>query len=199
VDRLVKEVARDRVLEDDEIKAFCHACDYLGYPYGPMFKLLILTGQRRGEVAGMRRSEINLDKRLWTIPRERSKNDKQHLVHLSPLALQIIESIPDLGDALFGTVNNFGMIKRRLDVEMTAQHGSAVEHWTLHDLRRTAASGMAQLNVPPHVVDKILNHTSSALRGIALVYNRYSYVTERQEALDLWARHIQKLVKRAVL
>ena len=147
----------------------------------------------------MRRSEINLEKRRWTIPRERSKNDKAHVVHLSPLALQIAESVPNLGDMLFGTVNDFGRMKRHLDVAITNQHGSALEHWTLHDLRRTCASGMAQLNVPPHIVDKILNHTSSALRGIALVYNRYSYVSERQEALDLWAQHVQKLVKRAVL
>jgi integrase len=195
VDRLVKEIARDRILEDEEILAFWHATETLGYPYAPMFKLLLLTGQRRGEVAGMRWAEINREKRLWTIPRERSKNDKAHFVHLSPLALQIIEAVPNTGDALFGTPNNFNLVKQRLDAEMIERHGSAIEHWTLHDLRRTAASGMAQLNIPPHVVDKILNHTSSNLRGIALVYNRYQYLDERQNALDAWAQRVEGLVK----
>jgi len=199
VRRRVKEVPRDRLLDDDELVRFWGACDAMGLPFGPLFQLLLLTAQRRDEVGGMRRSELDLEKRIWTIPGERTKNDKVHTVHLSDLAIEIIERLPQIGDAdlLFTTnettpVSGFSKAKDRLDTLM----GDPPE-WILHDLRRTATSGMARLGIAPHVVDKILNHTAGTIRGVAAVYNRYQFEPERKAALEAWARFVESLVRPA--
>src|SRR4029077_19722453 len=156
VDKVVKEIARDRVLEDDEIVAFWAACGELDWPFGPLYKLLLVTAQRRDEVAGMKWDEIDLKKRVWIIPRERAKNDRAHEVHLSDLAIEIIEGVQQSSPLLFTTngerhVSGYSRSKTTLDRHM------GIDDWILHDLRRTAATGMAKLNIPPHVVDKILN------------------------------------------
>ena len=197
VRRRVKEVPRDRLLDDDELVRFWGACDAMGLPFGPLFQLLLLTAQRRDEVGGMRRSELDLEKRIWTIPGERTKNDKVHTVHLSDLAIEIIERLPQIGDAdlLFTTnettpVSGFSKAKDRLDTLM----GDPPE-WILHDLRRTATSGMARLGIAPHVVDKILNHTAGTIRGVAAIYNRYQFEPERKAALEAWARFVESLVR----
>ena len=198
VRRRVKEVPRDRLLDDDELVRFWGACDAMGLPFGPLFQLLLLTAQRRDEVGGMRRSELDLEKRIWTIPGERTKNDKVHTVHLSDLAIEIIERLPQIGDAdlLFTTnettpVSGFSKAKDRLDTLM----GDPPE-WILHDLRRTATSGMARLGIAPHV-DKILNHTAGTIRGVAAVYNRNQFEPERKAALEAWARFVESLVRPA--
>ncbi len=166
-------------------------------------KMLLLTAQRKGEVAGMCRSEINMEKRHWVIPSERCKNGKAHIVHLSPQAVELIQSLPDTGgDFLFtlnGTslINGFATMKPRLDKLIAAQSGD-LQPWTFHDLRRTAASGMAQLGIAPHVLDRVLNHTSGTISGVAAIYNRFQYLDERQHALDLWAQHVEAVVKSKV-
>ena len=163
-----KERARDRALTDDEVRWFWLACGEVGWPFGPIFKLLLLTAQRRDEVGGMNWSEIDLDKRTWTLPRNRAKSDRGHEVPLSDAAIQILCSLQrtSVGNAereLVFTVtgktpvSGFGNAKRRLDAVMLATKRAeigakvdAVPQWTLHDLRRTAATGMARLNFPPH-------------------------------------------------
>jgi len=193
----VKEVARDRVLDDDELVRFWAACDAMGLPFGPLFQLLLLTAQRRDEVGGMRWSELDLERRIWTVPGERTKNDKVHMVHLSDLAIEIIEQLPQIGDSdlVFTTnektpVSGFSKAKSRVDKLM----GDPSE-WILHDLRRTAASGVARLGVAPHVVDKILNHTAGTIRGVAAVYNRFEYLPERKAALEAWGRFVETLIR----
>lgn len=193
-----KETSRDRVLTDDEIKKVWSAWDQLGWPFGPMFKLLLVTGQRRSEVAAMKWSDINGE--TWIIPRELAKNDRTHDVPLSSLALDIIESVPRVGkrDYIFSTngvrpASGFGRPKKRTDSL------SGVTGWRLHDLRRTAASGMARLGVAPHVVEKILNHSSGTISGVAAVYNRHGYEDEKHDALNTWAMTIQKLAKNGTL
>jgi integrase len=198
---LAREVARDRVLSDDEIKLFWRATELLGWPFGPLAKLLLLTAQREGEVAGMRRSEIDLDKRTWTIPSERAKNGKAHIVHLSALAVEVIEAVPNLGDLMFSTngrpVSGFSNAKARLDKFMSTAVGEAavIEPFRLHDLRRTATTGMARLGIAPHVADKVLNHTAGTIRGVAAVYNRHAYLDERRAALETWGRFVEALVR----
>jgi len=199
IERPVRETSRDRILEDQEIVAFWHACEKLEYPFGKLMQLLLLTGQRKSEVTGMRWNEINLDKRQWTIPKERSKNAKAHVVHLSDLALQIIGSLPNFGDLLFSTtgttpVSGFSKAKIKVDQHMTQELGD-LQPWTIHDLRRTLASGLAQSGFQPQVVDRILNHVSGTIRGVAAVYNRYSYLNERQQALHAWAGYVAKLLR----
>jgi integrase len=222
----VKEKARDRALDDDEIKLFWGAAGKLGWPFGPLFKLLLLTAQRRDEVGGMRRPELDLDQRtIWTIPRERAKSDRAHIVHLSAPAVEIIEALPHTGALLFSATgltpaSGYSRAKIRIDKLMTAALREAtgdpeaeITPWILHDLRRTATTGMAKLKmkmpapkpddpdnmidvpIPPHVVDKILNHSAGAIRGVAAVYNRHEYGDERKAALDAWGRYLTGLVQ----
>ena len=203
VRRRVKEKARDRALGEDEIKVFWKACDRLGWPFGSLFKLLLLTAQRRDEVGGMRWSELDLDKQLWTIPRERAKSDRAHAVHLSRFAIEIIETLPQTGDLVFSSrgdtaVSGYSKAKERIDRLMADQLGEAGGHltdWILHDLRRSAATGMAEIGIAPHVVDKILAHVAGTIRGVAGIYNRFEYLPERKAALEAWGRCLQALVQ----
>src|SRR5271165_4477762 len=148
-----KERARDRVLTEDEIRIFWHAADKLDWPFGPLFKLLLLTAQRRDEVASIEWSEIDLERRLWSLPREKAKNDQGHDVHLSAQAVDILTALPRIGakDGLIFTTNGrtavsgFSRAKERLDALMANAAGREIEPWILHDLRRTATTGMARL------------------------------------------------------
>jgi hypothetical protein len=155
----------------------------------------LLTAQRRDELAEAKRNEFDLDKALWTLPRERSKNDKEHFVHLSPLAVDILLGLPQFGDGrlLFTTngampVSGFGRARARLAAAMLEETGAsapAIEPFTLHDLRRTAATGMAGLGIAHEVVDRILNHTEEKISGVARIYNRFAYLDERKAALEV--------------
>jgi integrase len=202
VRKVIKEEARDRVLSDDEIRFFWVGCEGLGWPFGALFQLLLMTAQRRDEVGTMEWSEIDLDKRLWVMPREKAKNNWAHEVHLSEFAVEIIKRLQNIRQRprfIFTTngrpVSGFSRAKTALDRRMGEFAGTAVEPWILHDLRRTAATGMARLNIAPHVVDKILNHVSGTIRGVAAVYNRHSYTEERKAALEAWGRYIESLVR----
>jgi integrase len=209
-----KERARDRSLTDDEIRWFWQGCGDIGWPFGPLFILLLLTAQRRDEVGGMRWSEVDLDKRTWTLPRQRAKSDREHEVQLSEAAVDVLRSLTRIAsdgneqDGLVFTttgrtaVSGFGNVKRRLDAMMAEarrrslglSESTEIPDWRLHDLRRTATTGMARLNFPPHVVDKVLNHVSGTIRGVAAVYNRFEYLEERRAALEAWGRYVGTLV-----
>jgi integrase len=198
-----KEKARDRVLNEAEIRAFWGATEELGWPFGSLFRLLILTGQRRDEVATMEWSEIDLERRVWSLPREKAKNDQGHDVHLSQQAVDLLLALPRIeGGLVFSTnsrtaVSGFSRSKERLDGLMAKSLVHEVDPWILHDLRRTAATGMAGLRVLPHVVDRILNHTSGTIRGVARVYNRFDYAEDRKAALEAWGRKVDAIVSGA--
>ena len=188
----VKERSRDRVLTDDELRDLIIAADAEGYPFGDMFKMLALTAQRRNEVSHMRWSEIDFGRRVWTIPAARSKNDQSHEVPLSDAALEVLRSVPRFlgSDYVFTTtgstpISGYGRAKDRLENKMKTAA------WRTHDLRRTAASGMARLGVPPHVVEKVLNHRSGIISGVAAVYNRYGYESEKRDALEKWSAYLR--------
>ena len=181
--------ARDRVLTDAEIVKFWSAAD--AERFGQLLKLLLLTGCRLNEVAGMRRTELSDDGATWNIPGERTKNHRPHVVSLAPLAREMIATGD--GDLVFTTtgdspVSGWSKLKKRLDKAMK------VPPWRLHDLRRTAATGMAGLGTPPHIVEATLNHVSGAKAGVAGTYNRAAYAPEKKAALELWASHIEGLV-----
>jgi len=191
-----KERHRDRILRDDEIGRFWSASDELGYPFGPLLQLLLLTAQRRGEVADMRWSQVDFERRIWTIPSEAAKNGRAHEVPLSDIALEVIRGLPRFvrSDFVFTTtgrtpISGFGRMKRNLDAKM------GVTGWRLHDLRRTAASGMARLGTAPHVIEKVLNHVSGTISGIAAVYNVHGYDREKRVALQRWASHLGPVLK----
>lgn len=189
-----KENRRERVLTDEELHRIWLVAGKMPYPFGPLLQILILTGQRKGEVAGMRWSELDLKKRVWVIPRERVKNDNTHSVPLSDQVIRILKELPRFlhSDLVFTTtgktpVSGFGKIKAKLD------DASMVKNWIIHDIRRTAASGMAQLSVSPHVIEKVLNHISGTFSSVTGVYNRYGYDAEKRNALCLWGRHVEEI------
>lgn len=189
-----KEESRDRVLEDNEIVRLLRACRNDVYPFRQFVPILLATAQRRGELAEMRWSEVDLDAKQWVIPAERSKNGKPHVVPLSPYALEALNEVPRFLDCdyVFTTTRNspvsgFSKMLRRLS------EGSQTSDWRLHDLRRTAASGMARAGVAPHVVEKVLNHISGTISGVAAVYNRYGYDREKREALETWGEYLAQL------
>jgi integrase len=177
--------SRDRVLTDAELAAIWRACQD---DYGRIVRLLILTGQRRDEVGGMRWSEIDGD--LWTIPGSRTKNHRDQPVPLTAPALAIIGEPVHGRDHLFGRGSGFSgwsQSKARLDARL------GLAPWRLHDIRRTVATGMAELGVLPHVIETVLNHVSGHKGSIAGVYNRAKYEAPVREALDRWADHIGRL------
>ena len=190
----VEKRPRGRDLKHPEIKRLWTACEATPYPFGPLVELLALTLQRRNEVAELQWPEIDLDKAEWTIPAERSKSKRAHIVPLSKPAVQIIKALPRYlgGPYVFTTtggarpVSGFSKMKTRLD-KLTK-----VTDWRLHDLRRTGRSEMARLKVDDVVAERVLNHVP---RGLAKVYNRYQYLDEKREALNLWARELRKITK----
>jgi integrase len=191
-----KEVARDRMMDDIELVNVILAARKIGGPYGGIVELLALTGQRREEVAGLHRDEIDLAQWIWTIPRARTKNAKAHIVHLSKQAFAVLERADHCGPLVLSplgtkTFQNFTHAKRLLD------QLSGVTGWRLHDLRRTCVSGMARLGVAPHVADKILNHQTGTISGVAAVYQRHEFLAERRAALNLWGAHVARLLKEA--
>ena len=206
---------RDRVLTDAEVVLMWKACDELPWPFGPCFRLLLLTACRRNEVSGMRRSELDIDGAgVWTIPGERTKNKLVHLVPLPPLALDILNGMRSNSDIdlIFTTtgksaISGWSKIKKTLDAAMLKiARQEAVEAgrnpgeirlkpWRLHDLRRTAATGQARIGIQPHVIEMTLNHISGpAKASVAGLYNRHSYLDEKASALARWAAHVEALV-----
>ena len=202
------------------------ACDKIGWPFGPLVKLLALTGARRDEIGQGTWAEIDLKARAWTIAKERSKNGLAHEVPLLDAALEILKTLPrversaarenaGLPQLVFSTngetaVSGFSRAKEQIDRAMIEALRNAAkkrgddpdkveapERWTMHDLRRTAASGMAGLGIAPHVVEAVLNHKSGTIKGVAAVYNRYSYSDEKRAALEAWARRLHRILNAA--
>jgi integrase len=189
-----KEVSRERVLSDDEIKAVLRSCSNDVYPFRQYVPLLLATAQRRGELAEMRWSEIDLEAKQWVIPSDRSKNGKAHVVPLNQFAIRYLSEVPRFLDCdyVFTTtrrspISGFSKALRRL------WEATGSSDWRFHDLRRTAASGMARERVAPHVVEKVLNHTSGSISGIAAIYNRWGYDPEKRAALELWGAYLESI------
>jgi integrase len=198
-----KNISRDRVLSDEELRDIWQACKAIGFPFGPMVQFLVLTGQRRGETANMRWTHIDLKEGIWTIPKENTKTKREHTIPLPGLARDILEDCPKLGDYVFTSAGhrpfeNASRDKAILDAiiagSRSAKNLSPLLPWRIHDLRRTAASGIARLGVAPHVIEKVLNHSSGIISGVAAVYNRHHYTKEIGEALRLWESHIKSLI-----
>ena len=201
-----KEKSRDRVLSDDEIRWFWRACDDLGQPWGHLGKTLLLTGQRLGEVVGMTDREVNGD--TWHLEADRTKNGRAHDVPLSEAAravLGAVERVRGAAGYVFTTTGTSPVsgyfkgrnhIAKRMTEIASDECGEAVEipHWTFHDLRRTAATGMARLGIPVRVTEAVLNHVSGTAGGIVSVYQRHDYADEKRAALDAWARLVGDLV-----
>jgi integrase len=198
---------RERVLSDTELAEVWAAADTIGYPFGPFFKLAILTMQRRAEVAGMRWSEIADDLSQWTLSGSRMKNGRSHDVHLSEPVRAIVRETPRVEgcDFVFSTtgrtpISGISKAKLALDAAIMATRAAAADMsgrkplpaipWRLHDLRRSGVSTLARLGFDSIVVDKILAHQPAKLLGVAAVYQRHDFAHERAAALDAWAAHV---------
>lgn len=188
--------ARDRVLGDSELAAIWRACR--DDDFGRIVRLLILTACRRQEVGGMAWSELDPGRGLWTIPGARTKNHRPHALPLPAIAWAIIDHVPHRmeRDCLFGDRSERGFAgwhfaKRAFDKRL----GETVKPWGLHDVRRTAATGMANLGVAPHVIEAALNHAGGHKRGVAGIYNRSTYEREVRATLALWADHVRATVE----
>jgi integrase len=193
VRRPAKEVPRDRVLDDQEVVRLWSACDEIDPLYAAAIRLLVLLGQRRGEVAGMAWHELDRDKHAWLLPGVRAKNARDHLIPLPPQAWKIIESVPEVDGAselVFGKrLTNFSDAKIALDRKL-----QFAAPWRVHDLRRTCASGLQKTGAPPHVIEKVLNHASGTFAGIVGTYQKFSYESEKAAALCNWANYVERLV-----
>ena len=184
---------RDRVLTGAEIVKFWRATDTERKEFSALFKLLLLTGCRLNEVAGMTRGELSENGDTWNIPGARTKNKRPHVVPLAPLARDILATVPGSNELVFTTtgkaqISGWSKIKVRLDDAMK------IPPWRFHDLRRTAATGMAEIGIAPHIVEAALNHISGARAGVAGTYNRAAYSAEKKSALERWAAHVQGVI-----
>jgi integrase len=196
-----REASRERVLSDDEIRWFWRACDDLGFPWGPLGQTLLLTGQRLGEVAGMTDAEISGD--VWSMAPQRTKNGRAHAVPLSSAVSDVlagVERVKGKAGLVFTTtgespVSGYHKGRNHIAERMAEIAGQEIPHWTFHDLRRTAATGMARLGIPVRVTEAVLNHVSGTAAGIVSVYQRHDYADEKRNALDAWARLVADLVE----
>jgi integrase len=201
--------SRERVLDAAEIKACWKAADAVGWPFGPLYKLLLLTGQRRQEVAGMAWREIDLKGAIWTIPAARAKNGKAHVVDLSPQAIAVLESLPGERRGLVFTttgttpVSGFSKVKARLDRIVAAELRSRADGeaecegmrpWRNHDLRRSMATLMGDdLEIDPGVIERVQNRISGTQAGVQGTYQRQKYRPKRKAAMLAWGAYVERL------
>lgn len=195
-----KTVRRDRVLAASEVRTIWNALPEasLSETTRDVIRLLFLTGQRSGEVCGMLRGEIDLDRRTWNLPGRRTKNGEPHSVPLSDAAFEIVErALDEAGEEadapLFTRIGDpieSNAIAKAVRLKLQV----ADEHWTPHDIRRTVATGMAEIGVAPHVIEATLNHISGFKAGVAGTYNRHRYDHEKRRALDMWAERLDAIV-----
>ena len=185
--------SRDRVLTEDELRRVWIACEYMPEPFGKIVRLLILTGQRKGEIGALTWDYVKDNKIL--LPKTLTKNGREHEFPVGKMTMQAINSVPVGRGATYlfqgrnGQYNGWGKHFKEL------LKRSGTTGWTLHDLLRTFATNLAALNVPIHVTEKLLNHVSGTLGGIAGVYNRHSYWTEQVEAIQLWEKRLQEIAR----
>lgn len=205
-----EEKSRDRVLSTTELADLLAVAHGLGFPFGSMVRLLVYTGQRLREVAEARWAEFDLDGALWTIPAERAKNDVAHEVPLAPAVVELLRSLPRLaGSPVVLTttgkapISGFARAKERVDAALRAidleraGQGVRPEHvpertpWVFHDLRRTAATGLAAEGILFEVIERVLNHKGQSASGLRGIYNRHTYLDEKRRALEAWATRLE--------
>jgi integrase len=196
------EKSRDRVLSANEIKQIWNALS--DDHFGSIIKLLLLTGARANEIAALRWEEIHDD--MVVLPAERTKNGRAHIIPLAPPARAILaaqsrrstaadqprELVFGIGEGAFA---GWGKCREQLNQRIERTAGRPLDHWSPHDLRRTCATGMADLGIQPHVIEAVLNHVSGHRAGVAGIYNRATYSAEKRQALDRWADHIMAIVE----
>ena len=181
----------------DEVARVWNAAGLLGYPVGPWVQTLLLTAQRRSEVASMRWADIDLDNATWTLSAGDTKAKRAHLVPLPSQVMEILRAMPEIGEYVFSTTANgpirgFAKSKRLLDKWLDSKGKGLSEPWRFHDLRRSAATHMVRLGIPELVVSRVLNHAVQGVTGKH--YALHSYADEKRHALDAWAAEVDRAV-----
>jgi len=176
----------------EEIKIVWGAFDKLGYPWGPLYKMLLVTGQRRGEVAGMRWSEINGEG--WKLPGERAKTGKGHLVPLSSLAREILDGVPQIGELVFRSNRDAHVQNWSKTVKQLRKLHGPMESWHIHDLRRTFATHLRSIGIDRLTVSKLLNHAEG---GTTKIYDRWAADPEKWAAMERWAHRLREIISGA--
>jgi integrase len=182
---------RERTLSDRELAAVWRACEH--DDFGRIVKLLILTGCRREEIGALKRSEIDLDAGIMTIPGERTKNHKALSLTLPSVAIEILRAAPVRVGREFvfgergGSFSAWSYSTIALNNRIAAAEGKPLPHWVIHDLRRTLRTGMGRLGVPPHIAERVVNHIKG---GVEAIYDRHKYEPEIKAALAIWADHV---------
>ena len=202
-----KSPSRNRVLTDAELARVFHKAVQTGYPFGTILRLLILTGQRRSEIGLLRWDWIDEKNRTITFPASITKNNRSHSFPYGDMVADILAATTRLGDYLFRavrehvkgnpvlTVNGWSNSKAAFDRIVQGKAAkSPVSHWTLHDLRRTFATNLAGLAVPPHITERLLNHATGTISGVAAIYNRHAYADEMRQAITLWEKHLSTIL-----
>ena len=195
------ETRRERALSDVEIAILWPQLDAFGYPFGPYLQTALATGQRRSEVATMRWMDLDLEgDKVWEIPAEQTKADRPHIVPLSPLVRDLLKTLPRIGSYVFATredraIVGFSKLKARLDRALknaadANPDAPKVAAWTIHDARRTLATGLGRLKTQRFIISRVLNHGDRSVTGI---YDRYEYLEEKRVALDAWARTLKTI------
>jgi integrase len=190
---------RQRILNNDELKALWQVSEIIGYPFGPMYRLLLLTGARKSEIAGGQWRELDLQKKLWMVPPERFKSNATHIIPLSDQAVAVLRELPRFtkGDHLFTTtfgvkhVTGFSRAKTLVDKLLAERLEVSPPPWVIHDIRRTVRTRLASLRVPDMVAEMIIGH---GRKGLQRVYDQHRYVDEMREALELWATRLRDIV-----
>lgn len=203
IERAGREPPRERVLTAPELGAIWNACEKLTATRAGFVRTLLLTMQRREEVCSMGWAELDnpADPTVWTLPAERAKNGRTHIVHLAEPVRAIIKAMPRIKDNPFvfagqgnGTIGGFSTIKNAIDAELV-EAGAPVVDWRFHDFRRAGVTALADMGFPPHVCDRLLNHITGAIQGVAAVYQRAEFLNEREKSLDAWAAHVTAAAK----
>jgi integrase len=191
---------RERVLTDTELRALWRAVEKIGYPYGPLYQLLLLTGTRRDEARGARWREFDLNAATWIIPAERYKQDSVHEVPLTEDALTLLKQLPRFkhGDYLFSTdfgvapINGLSKSKARLDRLMRDElDGAELPPFVIHDIRRTVRTRLSELRIADHIAEAVIGHSK---RGLARIYDQHKYRAEKREALTAWQNKLRGAV-----
>ena len=194
------DIPRDRYLDMDEVAHVYRAADLMGYPFAGFLKVLVLTGQRRTEVASMRWADIDLDAGTWVLASEDTKSARAHLVPLSPQVIELLKATPQFGPFVWSSdgethIKCYSQGKKKLDTLLVAK-GTTLRPWRLHDLRRTAATHMVRLGVAELVVGRLLNHAPQGVT--AKIYALHSYEAEKRQAFNMWGDEIDRMVEAPV-
>jgi len=185
---------RERHYSDDEIKAIWKAADAMDGPRGAFLKIMLLTGKRRGEVAGMTWDELDLEEGIWTLPAGRAKGKRDHQMPLPALAVRILKAQPRIEDnpLVFPGQRHGRPMSGWAKFGQRTQKASGIADFTFHACRHTLKTRLGELGIPPHVKDKIMHHAPPRSAGEA--YDHYDYLTEQREAIEAWAGHVKALV-----